>query len=114
MLIWRTKNGSCPHLSNWSFIYIQAIVDDFPAASVPTVCAYATAHEFAHQFNLGGIDYGHVDVWCHEGPNTDHCMMDFRSDKTDNYIELCYNELHQDGDHITAIRNAEDDLDEYN
>jgi hypothetical protein len=80
-----------------------------------TVNAHVTAHEMGHQFGITDVDAdaNHPAVWCHEGPNTDRCLMDCNqadADPTDDYSEFCYNDDPNSPNHIMYIRDKEDPI----
>lgn len=72
--------------------------------------ANITAHEIGHQWTLTQVDENHPDVWCHEGPDTDDCLMDKAASGTDAYSEFCYNDDPNSPNHIMDVRDAADNL----
>jgi len=90
-------------MNNYQATYVQKIEDDYPGSQA-TANADATAHEFGHQFNLASVDWDHPDVWCHLGPNTAYCIMDWDTSLVDAYSEFC----HDAPNHVDAVRDATD------
>ena len=101
-----TDYGQTYHAYNTSYVFVENIEWYEPSFYEAQVIADTTAHEIGHQFafDAGEVDGYHELVWCHEGSESDRCLMASNCSQYDDYSEFCY-----DGDnHLMEVRSFVD------
>jgi len=101
-----TDHGQTYHAYNTSYVFVENIEWYEPSFYEAQVIADTTAHEIGHQFafDAGEVDGYHELVWCHEGSESDRCLMASNCSQYDDYSEFCY-----DGDnHLMEVRSFVD------